>query len=177
MPQPLSHTLLELLLLLPLPLLLLTTLLPPPPALCPQGIELEMRDALGEDQVKLGIRLLQKALKYGPLAKDPEWFNHDENFAEVMQQTLYLQHGIVTEVKSGKLAAADTHLNLKGWSLRGPARVLILAGWVTNVLAQRDNSGSETFLSIDLRDAKISASEAEELGTPNARDSGPTSRP
>ena len=49
-----------------------------------------MRDALGEDLVKLGIRLLRKALDYGPLARDPEWFNDDENFAYCMQQTLYL---------------------------------------------------------------------------------------
>ena len=64
-----------------------------------EGIELEMRDALGEDLVKLGIRVLNKALAYGPLSKDPEWFNDDENFAHCMQQTLYLQHGITSEIK------------------------------------------------------------------------------
>jgi len=37
-------------------------------------------------------------LRYGPLSRDPEWFNDDENFAHVMQQTLYLQHGIVNEI-------------------------------------------------------------------------------
>ena len=58
-----------------------------------------MRDALGEDLVKLGIRVLNKALAYGPLSKDPEWFNDDENFAHCMQQTLYLQHGITSEIK------------------------------------------------------------------------------
>ena len=71
------------------------------------GIELEMRDSLGEDLVKIGIKLLKKALEYGPLARDPEWFNDDENFAHCMQQTLYLQHGIVHEIKNLNTDAAS----------------------------------------------------------------------
>ena len=91
------------------------------------GIELEMRDALGEDLVKVGIRILNKSLNYGPLAKDPDWFNDDENFAHVMQQTLYLQHGIVSEIS--RLAADNSHLSLRGWSMSGPSRMLLLSGW------------------------------------------------
>ena len=79
-----------------------------------EGIELEMRDALGEDLVKLGIRVLNKALAYGPLSKDPEWFNDDENFAHCMQQTLYLQHGITSEIKrlnSDKVSITPSYPN------------------------------------------------------------------
>ena len=39
--------------------------------------------------------LLKRALSYGPLSNDPEWFNDDENFSAVMQQTLHLQHDIM----------------------------------------------------------------------------------
>merc|ERR1719247_2903179 len=35
------------------------------------GIELEMRDALGDSLVNLGISILKKALHYGPLSRDP----------------------------------------------------------------------------------------------------------
>jgi hypothetical protein len=106
-------------------------------------------------QVRLGIRILSRALKYnprdvdgtplpggGPLAKDPEWFNNDENFAYVMQQTLYLQHGIVSEIRAGRLQTTEAHLNLKGWSMRGPARMLLLAGWVLHRLGLKEKEVS-----------------------------------
>jgi len=122
------------------------------------GIELEMRDSLGEDHVRLGIRLLNKALSYGPLSRDPEWFNDDENFAECMQQTLYLQHGIVSEIKT--FASDASLLPLKGWKLGGPSRMLLLAGWAFH---KSTLTGSDNALTIDLSGAKLSASEASQL--------------
>ena len=124
------------------------------------GIELEMRDALGEGMVKFGISILKRALEYGPLSRDVEWFNDDENFAHVMQQTLYLQHGIVSEVQ--RLSADSAELNLKGWSMTGPSRILLLAGWVCHRSANK-STGGDASMSIDLRDAKLSFSEAEQL--------------
>lgn len=41
------------------------------------GIELEMRDALGDGLVTYGIGVLRKALAWGPFTKDPEWFNDE----------------------------------------------------------------------------------------------------
>ena len=123
------------------------------------GIELEMRDSLGEDLVKSGIRLLRKALDYGPLARDPEWFNDDENFAFCMQQTLYLQHGIVSEIKN--LSADGTTLSFKSWKMRGPSRILLLAGWAFSKTEKRGEG--DAHLAIDLRDAELTTSEAEQL--------------
>jgi len=126
------------------------------------GIELEMRDALGEENVGFGVRVLRKAMSYGPLSHDPEWFNDDENFAHVMQQTLFLQRGIVTEVK--KLKVDDPALDFRGWSMAGPSRVLLLAGWAFNrAEGGQGASGGEAAMSVDLRDAKITESEAIEL--------------
>ena len=125
-----------------------------------EGIKLEMRDALGPELIKPGTQLLVKALEYGPLSKDPEWFNDDENFARVMQQTLYLQHGIVKEID--RLRKPDPHLNLKGWSMRGPSRVLLLAGWVC-ARSQSSKGGDDASMSIDLRESQLEEFEAVEL--------------
>ena len=123
------------------------------------GIELEMRDALGEDLVRLGIRVLNKALAYGPLSKDPEWFNDDENFAHVMQQTLYLQHGIVGEIS--RLAKDTSELSFRGWKMTGPSRILMLAGWVIHKVTAV--GGNDAAMSVDLRDANLTAVEAADL--------------
>ena len=37
--------------------------------------------------------------RYGPYAYAPDWFNNDDNFARIMQETLYLQRELITEVK------------------------------------------------------------------------------
>ena len=126
------------------------------------GIELELRDNLGEELTGYGIAVLQRALAYGPLSKDPEWFNDDENFAYVMQQTLQLQHAVVTQIK--KLHVDVPELNLKGWKLGGSARILLLAGWCNQRCASSSSSGQmhET-LAIDLRDSHLTQSEAEQL--------------
>ncbi|KOO33679.1 ankyrin repeat protein [Chrysochromulina tobinii] len=126
------------------------------------GIELEMRDSLGEENVYFGIRLMRKAMNYGPLSNDPDWFNDDENFALVMQQTLYLQRGINVELK--RLKEDNPFLSMKGWTMRGPSRMLLLAGWVLNrVESVGGTSGGEAAMCIDLRDAQLDASEAEQL--------------
>ena len=54
-----------------------------------------MRDQLGASLIGFGLSILKRALAYGPLSRDPEWFNDDENFAVGMQQTLQLQQAIV----------------------------------------------------------------------------------
>jgi hypothetical protein len=97
------------------------------------GIELELRDQLGEQLFFFGRSLLQRALAYGPLSKDPEWFNDDENFSYVMQQVLHLQHGLVSQIH--RLHVEEPELSLRGWSLGGSARVLVLAGWCTHRVA------------------------------------------
>ena len=70
------------------------------------------------------IAVLQNALRYGALSQSPEWYNNDDNFAKVMNETLYLQRTIVTEI--GRLHAAmdKPELTLKGWKATGPARVI-----------------------------------------------------
>jgi len=127
------------------------------------GIELELRDHLGDHLIHFGIAVLNKALTYGPLSKDPEWFNDDENFAFVMQQTLSLQHAVVTQIN--KLHVDSTELNLKGWKLTGPARVLLLAGWCNQRVHGSKGSAVHETLSIDLRDSKLTTTEAEQLAT------------
>ena len=125
------------------------------------GIELEMRDSLGESLVGFGIGVLKKALAYGPLTKDPEWFNDDENFAMTMSQTLQLQHGIVKEIS--RLSSATTDLNLKGWKLTGAARVLLLAGWIFYRASLATGSAVHETVAIDLRESRLTTSEAEQL--------------
>ena len=34
-----------------------------------------------KQNVHFSIRLMRKAMNYGPLSIDPDWFNDDENFA------------------------------------------------------------------------------------------------
>ena len=125
------------------------------------GIELELRDQLGEQLFFFGRSLLQRALAYGPLSKDPEWFNDDENFSYVMQQVLHLQHGLVSQIH--RLHVEEPELSLRGWSLGGSARVLVLAGWCTHRVASASGSAVYEAFSIDLRDAMLTTSEALEL--------------
>jgi len=125
------------------------------------GIELELRDALGDDKLAFGLGVLKRALAYGPLTKDPEWFNDDENFAVVMQQTLELQQGIAREM--GRMSSATTDLNLRGWKLHGSARVLLLAGFLYHRAALAAGAAVHETVAIDLRDAELSTTEAVEL--------------
>jgi len=120
------------------------------------GIELELREGLGEATYPLARKILRKALEYGAYAYPPEWFNNDDNFAKVMQETLYLQRTLINEI-DGLLKAIDKpELILKGWKARGPARIMLLAGWM-----HARNSLEHVFL--DLRDAELTPDDGVQL--------------
>ena len=110
-----------------------------------EGINLELRDvannkpglgsaAQREMVGNFAVSLLDRCLRYGPLDKDRpvEWYNNDDNFADVMQQVLYLQKAINAE-GTKLLAALDSNaptLNFQKLQMGNRARVLLLAGWV-----------------------------------------------
>ena len=104
------------------------------------------------------VRSLVLSLAFFPIPAPFE--QDDENFAEVMQQTLMLQHGVVTQI--ARLHSASTELSLRGWKLGGSARVLLLAGWCYHRVASTDKTAHET-ISIDLREASLTPSEAVQL--------------
>ena len=97
-----------------------------------RGIELEIKEALKTQErlIEPATRILRKAIAYGALNQEPEWYNNDDNFAKVMQETLYLQRTLISEVKALWAAIELPDLNLKGWKATGPARVMLLAGWL-----------------------------------------------
>jgi hypothetical protein len=43
------------------------------------GIELELRDSLGEANYPLARKILRKALEFGAYMYPPEWFNNDDD--------------------------------------------------------------------------------------------------
>lgn len=102
------------------------------------------------------MRILKKALEYGPYAFEPSWFNNDDNFAKVMSETLYLQRALVNEVAKLKAASEKADLDLRGWKARGPARVMLLAGWV------HARTSAES-VAIDLRDCELTPDDGEQL--------------
>ena len=121
------------------------------------GIELELRDVLAGtlNLVPVAIKILRKALEYGAYAYSPEWFNNDDNFAKVMQETLYLQRTLVDEVKRLDAFMDKPELSLRGWKARGPARVMLLAGWV--------HARGLGDVAIDLREAEMTPSDGVQL--------------
>ena len=50
---------------------------------------------------------------------------------------------------------------MRGWAMRGPSRILLLAGWAFHRV--EGGGGGEAAMSIDLREAQLTASEAQEL--------------
>lgn len=86
----------------------------------------------------------------------PEWFNNDDNFAKVMQETLYLQRTLVNEIRHLRAAIDKSELNLRGWKARGPARIMLLAGWV-------HARTSVEHIAIDLREAELTPDDGEQL--------------
>jgi len=123
-----------------------------------KGIELEIKDALraSERFVDPAIRMLRRALEYGALSQTPEWYNNDDNFAKVMQETLYLQRTIISEVKTLWASIDLPDLNLKGWKARGPARIMLLAGWLLCRSSPAD-------VSIDLQQAELTPEDGANL--------------
>jgi len=57
----------------------------------------------------------------------------------------------------------ESQVSLRGWSLGGSARVLLLAGWCTHRVASASGSAVHEAFLIDLRDAKLTTSEALQL--------------
>ena len=62
------------------------------------GIELDLREALPDNLIGIALKILRSALQYGAYNQQPEWFNNDDNFAKVMQETLYLQRILVDDI-------------------------------------------------------------------------------
>ena len=73
-----------------------------------------------------------------------------------MQETLYLQRTLVNEIGRLKHAIDKSELDLHGWKARGPARIMLLAGWVF-----ARTSAESVF--IDLRDAELLPEDGEQL--------------
>ena len=121
-----------------------------------KGIELEVREALPERLIGPAISMLKNALKYGPLNQTPEWYNNDDNFAKVMNETLYLQRTIVSEVKLLHESLEKPELSLRGWKARGPARVMLLAGWMLTRTSLID-------VAIDLTQAQLTPEDGTQL--------------
>ena len=121
------------------------------------GIELELRDTLSGqlNLVPVALKILRKALAYGAYSHSPEWFNNDDNFAKIMQETLYLQRILVDEVKRLDYTMDKPELNLRGWKAGGPARILLLAGWV--------HSRPPGDVVIDLRDSHLTPNDGQQL--------------
>lgn len=119
------------------------------------GIELDLRDALPESLIKVALNILRKALDYGAYSFSPEWFNNDDNFAKVMQETLYLQRILVKEIKRLDQAMKMTELSLKSWDVRSPARIMLVCGWVM----ARHQAEKHVDLTIDLRDVELQPQE------------------
>jgi len=120
------------------------------------GIELELREALGEATYPFARKILRKALDHGAYTYPPEWFNNDDHFAKVMQETLYLQRTLTNEIALLRASIDKPELNLRGWRARGPARIMLLTGWM-----YARTSVEHVF--IDLRDAELTADDAEQL--------------
>ena len=120
------------------------------------GIELELREALSETVYPLARKILKKALEYGAYSNPPEWFNNDDNFAKVMQETLYLQRTLINEIQHLKAAIDKSELILKNWKARGPARIMLLAGWI-------HARASVEHVFIDLRESELSPDDGEQL--------------
>ncbi len=116
------------------------------------GIELELRDQLDERLGTLGIKILNFALQFGPFAKPTEWFNDDENFAQVMSSTLRLQHVLQNEI--GKLAShmEKPEISFRGWRELADSRMWLIAGWVNARTSQNE-------VAVDLREARVTDAE------------------
>jgi hypothetical protein len=74
-----------------------------------------------------------------------------------MTETLFLQRILTKEVARLDAAMDKVELNLKGWKARGPARIMLLAGWC---FARAKEAGD---VLIDLRDAELTEKDGEQL--------------
>eukprot|EP00325_Prymnesiales_sp_UTEX-LB-985_P016966 CAMPEP_0174755368 /NCGR_PEP_ID=MMETSP1094-20130205/106211_1 /TAXON_ID=156173 /ORGANISM="Chrysochromulina brevifilum, Strain UTEX LB 985" /LENGTH=715 /DNA_ID=CAMNT_0015961257 /DNA_START=10 /DNA_END=2157 /DNA_ORIENTATION=+ len=120
------------------------------------GIELELREQVPKELLPMGLKFLRKSLEHGAYKHTPEWFNNDDNFAKVMQETLYLQSAVINEVKVLSAAIDKPELKLRGWKARGPARIMLLTGWL------HSRTSPENVL-IDLRECELLEDDAVQL--------------
>ena len=120
------------------------------------GIELEMRDALDVKLGQLAVDILQRALLFAPLSKDTDWFNDDENFAQVMASTLRLQHVLLQEVSKLASHMEKPEISFRFWTERADSRMLMIAGWILARSSQHE-------VTVDLRESNVTEQEAETL--------------
>ena len=76
-----------------------------------------------------------------------------------MQETLYLQRILVSEIKKLEAAMTKTELNLKGWQVRSPARIMLVIGW----LMARHQAEKHVEITIDLREVELTPYEGVQL--------------
>ena len=72
-----------------------------------------------------------------------------------MQETLYLQRLLVNEVDKLSAAMEKSELVLREWKARGPARIMLLAGWV--------HARASLDVVIGLRDAELTQTDGEQV--------------
>ena len=118
-----------------------------------EGMKSEIRHAFdgheAEDELaERGTKILTEAMRHGPLAQSPDWFNDDENFASSVTQALGCKQGVVRGVT--RLPMKAEHVSLQGWKLQLPGRALLFAGWLRSAPA---------VTSIDLRECNLTPTE------------------
>lgn len=83
-----------------------------------------------------------------------------------MQETLYLQTLLKQNIKKLDAAMSKTELNLRGWKVENPARVMLVSGWVI----ARHAADKNVDIAIDLREVDLTPTEGQQLahllGTP-----------
>ena len=89
---------------------------------------LELRDVLDLKLATNAIKVLQEALAFGAFSKPTEWFNNDDNFAQVMTSTIDLQHVLSAEVNKLHSHLEKTEISFRGWKHRGLSRMTLLGG-------------------------------------------------
>ncbi len=114
------------------------------------GIALELRDGLDTKLGPYAVKVLEAAMNFNALHHAPEWFNNDENFAQVMQSTLRMQHELMANVQKLYAHNDKSEISFKGWGEKGllGSRSTMLIGWVIN-----RSSNAEVF--IDLRNCNL----------------------
>jgi len=124
-----------------------------------EGMKSEIRHAFDghehEDELaERGTKILTEAMRHGPLAQTPDWFNDDENFNHAVSQALGCKQGVVRGVT--RLPMKAETVNLQGWRMHHPGRALLLAGWLRSM---------PLVMSIDLRECALTPAEARALAS------------
>jgi len=114
------------------------------------GIALELRDKLEGSLGQFGVKVLNAALTFGALSKEPEWFNDDKNFSDVMSSSLHMQQEILHTAYKLHQHIDKYEISFRNWTERGllGSRATMLIGWV---IAR----ASPAEVLIDLRDSEL----------------------